>query len=596
MIPKPPIFLFAFANDQQHALQLAEEERKVRELLQQSHDGRKIEHLSLGATSLDDLYKIFNRFHNRIHLFHFSGHSDSTFLELVDQKSRAANLGVIMGMQQNLKLVVLNGCANYQQVTTLLKHGIRAVVATSTPIADNSAILFSTTFYDSLKEGKTIREAFDTTKARLKEDKPDLDIVFRDLSGSEKLDEVAEFPWGLFCTEDADLLWKIPAPYEIPEDLDYVLEVELAGQEINKVLLESTFEGMANFNKKCRFLWEDYQDPDSDDTSVYDLQQEIYTRFPSILSMQIRDLFTENAKQKGRLRLKEIKDTYLVLSKLLSAMALADLWQMVLNAKNDPIQPNFNIRPDYKEDLVKYVQLPKTDADVFDYFWLFITIHHIFIDNGQQSFIVELEQFYEALSENSTFYTSYHFLEFELKGRLHQGNIASVEVSELCHEAEKHLSNLLHHCAFLIAYQLISVNDISVKRSIRTREAEFVHNKIILKGVEDTIMDRSPILKKNYTYNHAIIVTKDFKAGEEQLTLTPFIIDENAYKVKKKEQPKIHFWAGKTEEDKSYYQHAEDLTNGFVWPTVNTNIYRKSDMNEMEALWRFFIEDLGLKS
>lgn len=81
MILPPPIFLFAFANDHQRALKLEEEERAIRELLQGCHDSRKIEYHSLSAASLDDIYKAFNRFHNRIHLFHYGGHSDHAFLE-----------------------------------------------------------------------------------------------------------------------------------------------------------------------------------------------------------------------------------------------------------------------------------------------------------------------------------------------------------------------------------------------------------------------------------------------------------------------------------------------------------------------------------
>ena len=70
MITQAPTLLFAFANDEKHALQLGQEERAIRESLQHLHDNKNIEYHLLGMTTLDDIYKSFNRFHNRIHIFH----------------------------------------------------------------------------------------------------------------------------------------------------------------------------------------------------------------------------------------------------------------------------------------------------------------------------------------------------------------------------------------------------------------------------------------------------------------------------------------------------------------------------------------------
>ena len=351
---------------------------------------------------------------------------------------------------------------------------------------------------------------------------------------------------------------------------------------------------MAKYNKKCQILWEGYKDPNDFDISSYDLQEAIYNRFPSILSIQIRDLFTSNSKQKGRLRLKDLNDVYTVLGKLLCSFALSNLWKAIIDEQTYAPKTYFIIRPEYKEDLKRFFNLTKERAPYFDYFWLSSTIDRIFIDNELAPFLPELRTLLEQFSSNQDLYGAYNFLEFRLKRRLLANNIASIEVVELCELAERQLALLLQHCAFLISYQLISVNDISVKKSLRVAEADFIHRKVILRGVEDTVMNRDPQVKKNFTCNHAVLITRNFQLEEQALTLCPFLIDQNAYKENRKEQAKIHFLAGRTETGHLYYQHAEVLSEGFELIQDRRRTFRTADLEEINTLLQLFGEDLGL--
>lgn len=592
MIPRPPVLLFTFANDPEHSLQLEAEERMIRDLLRDGHDARRIEFHSLGATNLDDIYQTFNRFHNRIYLFHFSGHSDHSFLSFRDEKSRAANLSVLMGMQKHLKLVVLNGCANREQVEELFAKGVKAIIATTTPIADERALQFSKSFYDALRSGKTIRESFETAKAQISERYPDLAFVFRGqgLDGTPEED----LPWGLYAQDDADLDWAIPDPFAVPENLDYFTEVELINPDTNKAFIEAVFEGMSTLNRKYRFLWEDYLDQEAGDTKIYDLQEAIYNRFPSLLSVQIRDLFTENAKRKGRLRLTELLEIYVVLGKLLCAIAMADLWRAVVNGRDDESEKAFSIRLSYLKEIERYLKQDPKDSDRFDHFWLLATIGRIFAENEHATFIEELRGLSQRLASDHTLYDAYQFLEYELKQRVLANNIASREVPELCEIGEQSLGVLLNHCAFLITYQLVSVNDISVQKHLWAPETNFVHNKVLLRGVEDTSRDRDPQFRKNFTCDHVVVVTKDFKSEDEPLILLPFMIDENAFKIKRKEQSKIHFFSGRTIEGKLAYQHAEVLSDGFTLPPDGRNIYRLNDLEQVVQLYHQLLGDLKL--
>lgn len=85
---RTPVFLFAFANQQDAYLEaLKGEERAIRECLSGRHDQNVLECLSLGSTSLEDIYRNFHRFHNRIAVFHYGGHSNSEALHLEGQES-----------------------------------------------------------------------------------------------------------------------------------------------------------------------------------------------------------------------------------------------------------------------------------------------------------------------------------------------------------------------------------------------------------------------------------------------------------------------------------------------------------------------------
>lgn len=203
-----PIFLFAFANDAQSSLRLAEESRAAREALEAAHhDQEQIEFLSLGYATFDDLYRTFNRFHNRIYLFHYGGHSDQDTLHLKDKRGHADSLATLIGQQENLRLVFLNGCSNRNQIEELWKHGVRAVIATSAEVEDGRALALARQFYEALAGGKSIRQAFEVALSYVTNDHPGLDIGFRGELPPPSPTDIA--PWGLYSQDEQVLDWKL---------------------------------------------------------------------------------------------------------------------------------------------------------------------------------------------------------------------------------------------------------------------------------------------------------------------------------------------------------------------------------------------------
>jgi hypothetical protein len=216
-----PLILMALANDAERSLRLRDEEKAVRRELAPVHDAERIEFRSLGNTTLDDVYEEVSRSVRKLAIFHYSGHSDGDGLHLEDTRGHKQSLATLLGSLPNLKLVFLNGCANYAQVDVLQQSGVRAIIATSVPIEDPKAVSFAQQFYQSLAGGQTIRAAFATAVSYLQND-PARSITAHTATFARRGAEwegadPAAFPWALYFREEADVDWHLPLPEQLDE-------------------------------------------------------------------------------------------------------------------------------------------------------------------------------------------------------------------------------------------------------------------------------------------------------------------------------------------------------------------------------------------
>lgn len=203
-----PVFLFIFANDALNKLKLDQEWRSTEAVLQSRE--KDLQFNLTPSANLEDVFSKLNRYHDRVTIFHYGGHSDHEGLELVDAKLKGSNLAVLLGQESNLQLVFLNGCANKEQVKALLDRGIPAVIATSSPIADTKSIQFSKQFYEALAAGKSIHQSFETACAFVNTTAKEVVVDYRGLV----LDKVSEeLEWGLYVNENKKevLDWKVEA-------------------------------------------------------------------------------------------------------------------------------------------------------------------------------------------------------------------------------------------------------------------------------------------------------------------------------------------------------------------------------------------------
>jgi hypothetical protein len=166
--------------------------------------------------SLERLYAAFQKYRDRIALFHFGGHADGDYLllqsALEPTPAYADGLATLLGQQRGLKLVFLNGCSTRPQVKRLLDAGVPAVVATAKPIVDVVAVEFAMAFYralttggDGLNGGLSVAAAFAAAQGFVNaaHGGPTRNLVAETPEHGDVTDDLG-FPWSLQVRKGAE--------------------------------------------------------------------------------------------------------------------------------------------------------------------------------------------------------------------------------------------------------------------------------------------------------------------------------------------------------------------------------------------------------
>jgi len=208
----------AFANSQENNLKNLEiEDKLVYGLL---NDGkRKFDYhiYRESLASIDKLSQALADHQDELSIFLFSGHAGMEYLLLKDQLARAAGIAHTLSLCPNLKLVILNGCSTIGHVNLLLDSGIPMVIATSTPVNDKTATIFSSIFFQKLCSGKTIENSFETAIGNSKM-KAGMTIHRSLVEIEEKAPD--EPIWGIFYKEENKELLKYSLPLKPTEDME----------------------------------------------------------------------------------------------------------------------------------------------------------------------------------------------------------------------------------------------------------------------------------------------------------------------------------------------------------------------------------------
>jgi hypothetical protein len=168
MIHKIKILFLASDPADISRIRLGQEVRQIEEKIQLALYRDRFELIPQFAVRIDDVQQALLRY--RPHIVHFSGHGSETsgiILENNSGMSKAmskealANLFSIL--KNNIRVVVMNACYSRVQADSISQE-IDYTVGMNTTIGDQTAIIFSSSFYRALGFGETVRSAFELAR------------------------------------------------------------------------------------------------------------------------------------------------------------------------------------------------------------------------------------------------------------------------------------------------------------------------------------------------------------------------------------------------------------------------------------------------
>lgn len=527
-----PVILLAFSNSKDDYLKnLVEEEKDILKSLQDHDDRGFIQVHRVAHTEIKDIFDDVNRYSERIAIFHYAGHAGDSYLQLQDdageeKQASVKGLAQLLGRQPALQLVFLNGCATRGWIEHLFQAGVKAVVATTVKIDDRQATDFAEQFYRALAAGRqSIKNAFETAKNFLESDTAHRgEIGIHDMGEATRggnrnaQEKAAGLPWGLYVNKDAEAVldWRLP---DAPQSVSVSIAVPKAAAanalllEVLPAALTPHHEEMAAFLialKKGR------QDAGR-------LPGRIISCFPVPVGIQLSKLFMKDTDyyNVSEARLGQLIVTYEVITQLIAFTALSHLW----NLREDPQQAGLEIPAEVND----FLTLKADQQRTFDYIGLIDAIISMTGKLGVEPFVLELNELGDMIRKED-FQKAHRYME-NLRGKYGDGKVSAGagEIAELCLSAESALATVLASFAFIAGYIMTTIREIKVIKYRHKKDPEYQHNQVILDDTmnQDVALD-SLKAYANYSESQSVILLKSLNEVYPYLSLSPFIIDENA--------------------------------------------------------------------
>lgn len=515
---KLPLVFLAFANDQDNHLPLLEDERKAitAELIPLASK-QYFQLFTESSATTDDISRYVAEFKDRILIFHYGGHADSTKLILADQTANSNGLAQLLGLQSDLKLVFLNGCSTREQVEELFDAGIPAVIATSVPIADDSAKVFAAIFYKALATRHDLESAFKLAAADYLMKAGESVGIYRGIGAAP--DPKEGLPWGLYIQESQEVVlqWKLPIESSASIIVRGAALSYKGGQTINQKLIETIANATAPFSKNISSLIQEAREKGRE-PKVRDLRVAVIDSFPTPIGTHLRKLLL--SEEINTTRLQKIINVYQVAGKILAFTMLSQLWDECHKNKK------FKWQKDVKKEVQAYFDLEIDRESRYNYIILTKAISDLFVLNKVTPFIEEFQALQDEFYQDSQFYSAHLFLE-EMKEEL-RSEISADEIESFCVQAEDHLCELFKHLGFSAKYTLATIKNIDLLKK-RHEEPTYRHHLVVLDKITAAfgVLDEV-IVSQTYTDNQSVVLLKDEEQVHPYLNLSPFIIDENA--------------------------------------------------------------------
>jgi hypothetical protein len=509
------VLFLAFSNSREQPLQtLTDEYHAINKILTPRKERQDFQAELLMHASLEDIAHYLTYARERLILFQYSGHAERDFLLTEDGGSRIEGIAQLLAQCPRLQVVILNGCSTYGQVKVLHELGIPLVIATSAPISDPIATIFSRQLYRSLEVGYTIRGAVEMAIGVIHAKMTT--TMYRSLKELDLID--ANQPlWGIFLNLDYESVneWRLP--------LYTSRGTNNIGYQPNEILLEVLYRTFAATSVQVKKLFDAGA---SLETRRGDIVEAILKAIPAPISEQIRKLVMQTLPEEdgwdkiSMMRLSQTIQAYNLTMDFLVFTILAQLWELQLNSDWEPdVQLRGSIN--------KFLDLNLEERRDYDYFTFLKLLVTAFPKKSPPLFIEEVTQFRTNFFESQEIEDACFFL-CSLRRQL--SIISHQEIETLCERAELALANVYSQLGYLGRYMLATIRNIHIEKYRHKTKANFEHMIMQWHGIQGNY--NRDFLRREYFMDNRCVVL--FRVGEGAgnkvfLNLSPFILDENTF-------------------------------------------------------------------
>lgn len=470
-------------------------------------------------TSTQKISEYLSLYKNNINLFLYSGHADRDHLFIEEEAARSEGICQMLSQCENLKLVVLNGCSTEGQVQALLDAGIPVVIGTSAPVNDQNAKDFSITFFQNLKEGASIESAFEMAIGAAQVS-GQLEVKRGPVRGQGLLWSVAP-TWGLFYKkENKEVLEEtLPSYTVIPQPDNY---------QPNERLTNNLWMALKDYSRKIQM--QHIMEEEGESVEQGDKHVAILNSLPRPIAEHLRKLLcpVEDEKQgydKISLpRIQQMATAFETLMEFLTYILLAQVWSYSFEHKL--------VAPELKALVKSYLRRKPQEWQAYDFKPLLLELDRTLKNNKIPYFIEEMD--IQQMFQKSAFHDAHLFLNI-LRKKLQEDNIAHYEIKELCIRAEESLAGVVAEVGYLGKYTLTAVKNIDVLRYRHKSSTSFNHGLVKLMRVFGKLQEK-PLELDHSLYNRSVLLLKNNEEeggkNTQELNLSPFIIDDNAFYLK----------------------------------------------------------------
>ncbi|MHA4739015.1 CHAT domain-containing protein [Dyadobacter sp. MSC1_007] len=583
---RPPVILCAFSNSSDAYLSQLEKEKEAISDALRERQGKGHLLLDTDAGSIKKLRDRLLLYQPQVEIIHYAGHANGSQLLMEDETVYAAGLLQSVGLQKNLQLVFLNGCSTQQQVDQLLDAGVRAVIATSIDIGDDTATRFATDFYKKLSGGYSIDEAFRlATEVVTAKNNASLSTTDNPGRGIMRLIKPPNTgpAWGLYLHKNH----QEAANYRLSDKSFYELhiksQIDSKFNTSEDAILAALYNVLMTFSDELP-MFEDLEkkygeqwDPRKFD--VREVKNAIINSLPSPIAEQVRKLLVTEDEPLASERLRFLINTYSVMADLLLFIMFSQLWEALVQGKVPVLEDNL------KEQISAFFLLDHHDRQAYDVIPLVRLIHDKLKAHDVPLFVNEMAHLADLMDErDSEFFGAYlniTRIKSKYKDLAVMEDLDDGDCREDCQKAEASLCIMFKELGFCARYKFATIKNIYINKK-KNQPAVYQHKMVkldyVLVGFTDKMEDF-----ENFTDSNSVVIYKIEDKKLSAFNLYPFVIDMNALISEK--LSKIYF----------FYNYDKTATAATCTYNFIKNINEKKDRLQIPALPNFLKTKTDLK-